>query len=520
MQIFENADFISCEDKNREFKILIENKGKIVFIGDEVPEKYQDAKRINLNGSCVVPGFADTHIHFESFALFHCGLDVRHVKDFKEMGECINEYILSNPKEKVILAFGCSAHTVSEKRLPDCEDLDKITSHPVMIVKYDGHASVANSAFIKKLPSSVTKQDGFDKNTGWFYYNAFYKVVNHITKSVSLVRVFKNMINGSDFLARKGISLIHTVEGVGFPFDIDIELMRIAALALPQHFKIYFQTMKVKKVLRRKFQCIGGCFATALDGCFGSEDAALLQPYANNPQNKGILYYNQDEVNEFVKKANRAGLQIAMHAIGDAAVEQLLTAYQVAHKDFPREDPRHIIIHADLLNREMIMRASDLNLYVALQTPFLYWEQEPMEYIESIIGDRASKMIPVKSLMKGGLTIASGSDGPTTIPDPILGIYAACNHPDPEESVSALDALKMHTNWAAKLSFDEKERGTLTENKIADFAVLDKNPLKIDTKDLRNLKVQDLYLAGKKYTGQSDSALKLLLRAIGRKYFL
>jgi len=277
--------------------------------------------------------------------------------------------------------------------------------------------------------------------------------------------------------------------------------------------------MNIKKVLRRKFDCVGGCFATAIDGCFGSEDAALLEPYTNNPQNKGILYYSQEEINEFVRKANQAGLQIAMHAIGDAAIDQALNAYALALKEHPRDDHRHIIIHADLMNPEMIKRAVDLNIHIALQTPFLHWEQEPMEYIQSIIGNRINTMIPLKSMLDAGLIVGSGSDGPTTIPDPIQGIYSACNHPNPDECVSVINALKMHTNWAAKLSFDEKGRGTLTDGKIADLAVLNANPLKADVKNLNQIKVKELYLAGNKYMGQKNSALNLLFKAIINKIF-
>ncbi len=118
-------------------------------------------------------------------------------------------------------------------------------------------------------------------------------------------------------------------------------------------------------------------FCHALDGCFGSEDAALKEPYTNNPKNRGTLFYTQEEVNNFVREANRAHLQVALHAIGDAAIEQALNAFDAALKDFPRADHRHIIIHADLMSEAAIERAARLNLCIALQTPFLYWRQEP-----------------------------------------------------------------------------------------------------------------------------------------------
>lgn len=517
MKIYKNADFISCEDENKIYKVLVEDRGKIVYLGNDIPESYANLAQQDLGGKCVIPPFADTHIHFESFSLFHATLDCRHAADFDDLAEIIRKYIKNHPEEKVVLGFGCSAHTVREKRLPELADLDKITSHPVILIKYDGHAAVANSALIQKVPTAVSNDSGFHKDSGWFYLDAFYKVVNHLTKSVSIFKVLKNMIGGADFMARQGIGMIHTVEGVGFPLDVDVNIMQIAALELPQKFRIYFQTMNLSKVRRRKLPCIGGCFATALDGCFGSEDAALKAPYTNNPANYGNLFYSQDKVNDFIRSANRAGLQIAVHAIGDAAIEQALTAYELALKDFPREDHRHIIIHADLMNSERIERAAAAGIHIALQTPFLDWQQEPVEYLEKILGDRLEQLIPLKSMLDSGLVLASGSDGPCTIPNPVFGIHAACNHPNSAERISVLDALRMHTGWAARLSFDEKDHGTLTVGKNANFVVLDKNPLETPVNELKDIKVESLYLEGMPYTGQEGSASQFLLNCAKSK---
>ena len=502
MRVFKNADFISCENKNRIFKFLVEKDGKIIFTGDQLPEVCATVELIDLKGRCVVPAFADTHMHFASFAFFNSSLDCRDVGDFAQLDDLIRKYIAMGKKEKVILGFGCCAHTVKEKRLPERSDLDKITQQPLMIVKYDGHASVGNSAMIKSLPASILADPGFDTVTGWFYLNAFYKAINNISQSVSVPTLFKNMIAGSDYLARKGISLVHTSEGVGFPLDLDVDMVRFANRGLPQKFHVFFQTMNVKKILRRKLPCIGGCFATALDGCFGSEDAALKQPYSHNPDSYGTLFYSQQQVNDFVKAANRRGLQVAMHAIGDAAIDQALMAFELALNDFPRADHRHIMIHADLMNSATIEKAAKLGICIALQTPFLYWRQEPMEYLQHILGDRIKNLIPLKSMLASGLVITSGSDAPCTLPDPIASIYAACNHPNSQESVPVLDALRMHTSAGARLSFDEKTRGTLSDGKLADFVVLDQNPLQIPVEKLKDVKVEALYLKGEKYTGQ------------------
>jgi predicted amidohydrolase YtcJ len=172
MKVFENATFISCEDSNRIFKVLVEDQGKIAFTGDALPAKYAGVKsRIDLKNQCVLPAFIDTHMHFASFAMFENGLNVRYAKDFRELEQIISTYSDNHPKEKIMFGFGISAHTVKEGRL-------------------------------------------------------------------------------------------------------------------------------------------------------------ATRAYHNDPDNTGILVYTQEQVNDFVMRANRAGLQISLHAIGDAAVEQAITAYE------------------------------------------------------------------------------------------------------------------------------------------------------------------------------------------------
>lgn len=514
MTVFTNATFISCEEQSRSFSTMVVDKGRICYTGDEIPTAYSKAKRVDLGGRCVVPAFADTHIHFESYALFLSTLDVREAKDLEDMARMVKTYFSANPKVKFLPAFGCSVHTLRENRLPERRDLDKMTDIPFLIVKYDGHAGVANTAFIDSLPEGVKKDPGFDEETGWMYQNAFYEAVNYMTSKVSPLKVLQSLAGASDAMAKKGIGLIHTVEGVGYKNDIDVDTMRLVSRSLPQAFRLFFQTTEVEKVTKRGLPRIGGCFRLALDGCFGSEDAALSQPYENNPENKGFLLYSQEEVNDFCIRANRLGLQISMHAIGDVAVDQALTAYETALKDFPRENHRHIIIHADLIPEEMQERAAALGICIAVQPAFLYWKHEPAEYLESILGERAIQMLPLKSLIEKGIILSAGSDAPCTLPDPISSIHFCCNHPNPEQRIDVLDALRMHTSWAAYMSFDEHERGTLQEGYIADFVVLSESPLALSPDQISRIKVEETYFSGEKYQKTISKPLSLVCKAL------
>lgn len=520
MKAFVNAHAISCQADNAVYQVLVEKAGRIVYAGDCIPPQYRTWPRIDLEHKCVVPAFVDTHIHFASFAFFQSGLDCRHVCSLSELGNFIRDHIDRNPSDKLHLGFGCPAHTLQEKRLPTGSDLDAITPKPLMLIKYDGHAAVANSAMVKRLPKAVLKCRRYCRQSGWFYQQAFYRAVSALTRSVPLFKVLKNTIRGADALIKKGIGLVHTAEGIGFPLDMDIALMRFIDRGLPPAFRIYFQTLAVSKVRKRGLPRIGGCFETALDGCFGSQDAALRGAYHNKSDSTGFLAYTPKQVNSFVHEAHQSNLQIAMHAIGDAAISQALDAFEAAQKRIPRDDPRHVIIHADLMPPDLIERAARMKVAIALQSPFLMWPLEPLDYLESLLGDRIRHLIPIKSMLDAGLLLGNGSDAPCTLPDPIFGIHAACNHPVPKERITPLEALKMHTAWAARLSFDENERGTLAPGKQADFLVLDRNLLTIPRETLKEIKIEDIYLAGRRYQGYNPSTATFLYNCIRNKSIL
>ncbi|HHW61301.1 MAG TPA: amidohydrolase [Syntrophomonadaceae bacterium] len=514
MRVFTNATFLSCEEKNTSFQVLVEDRGRIVFTGDTIPEKYIGAEKIDLEGKCVVPAFADTHIHFGSFALFNFGLDLRPAQSFEEMAAIINDYEQRRPREKFLFGMGPSPNIIQESRPIQRAELDQMTSRPLLIENYDGHSAVANSALIKLFPSAIRKDPDFNEQTGWLYVNSHYEGINYVSKMMNLFSLLSNMIEAADFMARKGISLIHSVEGNGFPGDRDFTLVQRIVRAFPQEFRLFLQSMDTSKAIKRRLPRIGGCFACALDGSFSAEDAALLEPYTHNPDNRGVLMYSQQQVNEFVKAANRAELQVEMHAVGDAAFDQAVTAYEEALKDYPRTDHRHTIIHGNLVNQELINRAARLDIHLAVQPNFLFWPEEPYEFMEKILGDRAWNNLPFKSYLDAGLTLGAGSDGPCTLPDPMLSIHNACHHFNPDQRISVDQALKMHTSWAARLSFDEKELGTLTPGKWAHLSVLSQNPLETPLDKLKDITVDSVYFQGKKYQGMSHSIAGLLFKSL------
>jgi predicted amidohydrolase YtcJ len=158
------------------------------------------------------------------------------------------------------------------------------------------------------------------------------------------------------------------------------------------------------------------------------------------------------------------------------------------------------LIHACLISAEDLEKAAKLDIGITLQPGFLISPLEPVEYLEEILGDRVWGSSPLRSILDAGIHLSGGSDAPVAHPDPIEGIYGACNHPyDPEQSVSIIEALKMFTYEIAWTSFDEGERGSLEKGKIADLVILNQDPLAMDPKNLLSLKVEKLYLSGEEY---------------------
>jgi predicted amidohydrolase YtcJ len=503
MKLFK-GNIVTCDSKNSVYKYLIEDQGKILFVGNELPEKYKisNSNTIDLAGKALLPSFGDGHLHFSSWAMINSTVDVRDAKNIKEMLAQIQKYADRDPGAPIVLAFGHSKHSLKEKRLATKQDLDTLKcSRPVIVVCYDGHSAIGNSKLMDKYPDEIRKLRGFNYDSGQLFNEAYLKGIDFATKMVPTMQLVKGLLKGVDKLAEQGISMAHPVEGVGFPKDMDVDMARTIAKGSQVNLRIFFQTMDVKKVLKRKLPRIGGCFATALDGCFGATDAALLEPYTNDPKNKGILFYSDEEVIAFAKEANRAELQIEFHAIGDAGVAQAVKALEAALEDYSRNDHRHTIIHACMIAPEDLEKIAKLKIGITLQPAFLISHLEPIEYLNDILGNRIMDSSPVRKMIDMGIHVSGGSDAPVTPPDPIEGIYASCNHFNPLQSVTIAEALRMFTYEVAYTSFDEKERGSLEIGKIADMVILNKNPLGMNPEKLRELQIEKIFLEGKPYKG-------------------
>ncbi len=511
------GNIITVNQKNEVFHYLVEDQGKIVYVGNDLPEQYHEAQQIDLGEKALLPPFVDTHQHLASFATFNAGLNVMEAESNIEIAQMIEKFV-KEAKGDTLIAFGASPYSVKESRLISREELDKVCpDKEIMVVKYDGHACIVNSKLLQKVDKKVCQLRGYHPDTGEMNQEAFFEVSNYITNSLSLLELFSNMQQAVDFQAAHGIASIHTVSGVGFAGDMDITFEKIFAKSLRNGFKVHVfpQSMKVKVATKRKLPRIGGCFACALDGCFGSHDAAMNEPYVDEEAGSGVLYYDDETVINFGKEANRAGLQIEMHAIGDKAFDQACRALKAALDDFPREDHRHGIIHDCLPTDDGIEICSKYHIQMLVQSAFINWKQEPDEYLEAILGaERAARLNPLRTFTDSGILLAAGSDAPCTSPDPIQWMDRAVNPSNPKEALTIEEAVRMCTYNGYYALFDEEENGSLEVGKNADMVILSKNPYGVDKSEIRNIKVEKLLLKGQPYESCRENIVGAIWRGI------
>ena len=340
---------ICCDDPGTVCSWLVEHRGRILYTGKTLPAEYRRSAVTELGKRVLLPAFCDTHLHFSSFALFHNGINVSALGSNEEILHVLKD-VHEASRDEILIAFGLSPHSVREGRLVNRHELDTVLPRsPAVLVKYDGHGSVINSILLRMLPGGAAGLEGYDARTGEMSGEAHQAVIDYVTGTIPPVLLVKNMIRTYDFMVSRGFGMLHSAGGIGFPRDLDMDLERWVARGIRSGFqtRLSFQTMKTEKVLRRKMTRIGGCFRTALDGSFGSMTAALHSPYRGQ-SGKGVLFYSDEEISDFCRKANREGLQISLHARGDAAFDQAARALDAALADYPREDHRHGIIHACL----------------------------------------------------------------------------------------------------------------------------------------------------------------------------
>jgi predicted amidohydrolase YtcJ len=233
-----------------------------------------------------------------------------------------------------------------------------------------------------------------------------------------------------------------------------------------------------------------------IDGSIGARTAALFEPYEDDPSTKGLLRISMEELVEKIKAVHNQGSQVAVHAIGDYAVELAMNAIEEALKGSPRKDHRHRIEHCELLSSSQIERIKQLGIVASMQPNFVGNWSHPEGLYDTRLGKkRLRQNNPYRILLDEDITVAFGSD---CMPfNPLYGIWSAVNHPIRMHRISLEEAVRSYTLDVAYTSFEEEIKGSIEPGKLADITVVEEDLTKIDSDDLKEATIQMTILNGK-----------------------
>ena len=498
-----NANIITLNPHQPWAEALAIQDGRIVALGswDQVAPFSEVGRVTDVAGRTVLPGFIDTHVHVLWTALSLAALDASAAEDHAGLQVIISEVVSQARPGQLILGMGFTEYALDTRQFsPIIEALDAVApDNPVYLIGVTGHTSAANTRALEILPLSDAVAGVMRDSSG--SPNGLLAGEANSLASQTFTQAFGANLTSAELLSYAvdqalsvGLTTIHALEGGMTGEDKAVAQFIAAAPTFPLRFVLYFQTMDVEKVLKLGLPRIGGCIL--LDGDVGRCTAALSEPYANDPGSYGKLYHAQGTVNAFVLKAHKAGLQVALHAVGDAAVEQALNAYEAALRVHPRRDHRHRIEHCEVIREDQIQRAQRLGVALAIQPPFNhYWPHT--DYVRSLGEERAWKTDPVRTLVRPGLLVAGGSDSTVTPLGPLLGVHAAVNHSNPFERVSVHEAMQLYTINAARIAFKEHDRGSLEVGKLGDLVVLAADPYDVDPREIKDIPVEMTVVGGK-----------------------
>jgi predicted amidohydrolase YtcJ len=269
----------------------------------------------------------------------------------------------------------------------------------------------------------------------------------------------------------------------------DHEVLMAMRSEFPVEVIVYIADRDMPYVIGRGLSTIGGDLF--LDGSIGARTAALLEPYEGE-EGRGELAYDDDDLAEFTHNAHLAGLQVGMHVIGDAAIEQALRVWERVYQSLDSRNRRHFrarrhrLEHFEMASTQAVERAAALGLAISIQPSFdATWGHEGGMYEQRLGPQRARPMNPFRTIVERGLEVGGGSDSPVTPLDPMLGIFALENHHDPLQRMSREEAIRLYTIGAARLAHLEK-RGRLDPGASADFAAFEADPFSVpDVRELR-----------------------------------
>lgn len=461
---------------------------------------------IELRGRLVVPGFIESHGHLLGLGQSRLILDLRGTRSAEEVAERVARKAREAKPGEWILGRGWDQNEWPRKDFPTHEVLDRVApQHPVYLTRVDGHAAWVNRRALELAgitretadpPGGRLIRDAEGRPTGVLIDRAM-NLVARLIPPRSREENKRALLLAIEECLRSGITSFHDAGASREAIELYKELLREGALRL----RLYVMISGRDEALLREYLERGPeiglgehhltirAIKLVADGALGSRGAALLEPYADEPTQSGLLILSEEEIYQIARRALAAGFQVNTHAIGDRANRIVLNAYERAFREFPNvRDPRFRIEHAQILDEADIPRFARLGVIASMQA---IHATSDMPWVPARLGEaRAREGAYVwRKLLQSGARIANGSDAPVEPLNPLLGFYAAITRQDergnppggwfPDQRMTREEALRSFTLDAAYAAFEEHLKGSLEPGKLADLVVLSKDIMTI-----------------------------------------
>jgi predicted amidohydrolase YtcJ len=482
---------------------LLVDEGRVVGAGGDSDRPASD-RVVDLEGAFLGPAFRDGHVHLPTTGLYELGFDFRGERSAAVIAASFKDRARAPGDEPL---FGGNFEDPLDEPFAG-SDLDAaVGDRPALLARADMHSCIASTALLRRLDLEGVEGVDRAKNgepTGYLREQAAARAWTWFDRSLSPEQQRAAVLAAVQRAYSKGVAEVHemfVVEWRGWDSAASFG-DTIAEVAL--EVVVFLGTDDVKRVKGMGLPRIGGDYF--LDGSFGSHTAWLSEPYSTPPPGGsspvGISYRDTDALLELFGEAQEAGLQVGVHAIGDAAIEQAIACWEKVAGERGEEEVRrlgHRIEHFECASDDHIERAARLGLRPSVQPAFdRYWGGKEGLYAGRIGWSRAKHMNRFRSMAAAGLTMAAGSDSTVTPLDPFLQMASLRNHRVASESLDAAAAFELNTVGPARLAGREHLVGTLRPDIQADLAVLDRDPLVSDEDTLLATEVLGTWIAGRR----------------------
>lgn len=517
---FVNGNIYTSFNPLRKAEAFVVANNRFVFVGSnrdaENIVRAAGGRIVDLNGKTVLPGFVDTHVHIDELGIHLHSINLRSVKSIRELKERLRE-ALGKTETLWILGHGWDQELFEEKRWPTRWDIDEVVKHrPAFLTRICLHVALLNTRALEitqlnTLDSPNIVRDEKGVPTGLVKEEALELAWEKVRESMSIEDYEKLLSSAMLFAASQGVTTI------GFT-GCDIKVLR-ALINLWSRGMIYTRvrvyltpgkSWEVLELLRSsgirrgfgdEYMRIMGVKVVA-DGSLGARTAWLSEPYSDDPSTSGAPDIAPEDLKKIAKTVHEQGLQLAVHGIGDKAIDAILEAYSELG-DVSRY--RHRIEHASVVREDQIELMARLGVTASVQPNYIISDWWALNRL----GDKRIRWLyPFKTMLSRGITVGFGTDSPVEPINPWQSVYAAVTRGSFEgvahykatehECLSVEEALYSYTIGSAYIMFEENNLGSIEIGKLADFVVVDRDPFTVEVKDLRNIKVLETYIGGRK----------------------